>query len=275
MTPGLSYSIENCSHIKSQHNLSTLLNVVPGSSPEVIFVDIDLLHGCHGYKPNISDEEIKDELFDGTLHWVGGYADSNVNLMGESGDNKKYQRNYLRKLKQVDKQVGDLMKEMNNEDEYIVWSDHGSNYFAYEENTLQIPKNSPAKLQKIWKPTLLIKNESLKGVKTCSELVSTVDLYSIILKMKSLENEIKQENDANLPTILGGKNKRDFAITFSTSQRQSKSRESKEFYVIKRYSDMTGEVYQMDQLPNEETKNLIEHNKLNYRLIARTIRKYK
>ena len=182
----------------------------------------------------------------------------------------RYKRNYLRKLDEVDNQIKGIMDEITDSDEVILWSDHGSNYFNCSYSSELIPHDCPAKLDKIWKPTLLIKSEILKGLSSCDELVSTVDLYQIVLKLSGAKLTLPDDIDSNLPKILGGSRKRDVASTFSPSERKTKAESSKIFYLITRYTDNTIEIYKMDNLPNEETKSLKDHNRINYKQICKT-----
>ena len=267
LTPGITYSIENCSHNKTKENLSTLLSAVPGRKPDIYFIDIDLLHGCHGYRPDVSNEDIARPEYAGSLHWVGGYADSSENLMGKGSENERYKYNYLRKLDEVDKQVKGIMEHVSDQDEILLWSDHGSNYFEYIHSEDFVPIDCPAKLNKIWKPTLLIRSNLIKGIPFCNELVATVDLYQIILKLSNANSDINEDTDSNLPKILGGAKEREFARTFSPSERKTKQEDSKYFYLINRYKNQKGEVFKMDILPDENTRNLTDHNKLNYKQI--------
>ena len=51
--------------------------------------------------------------------------------MGKGSENERYKYNYLRKLDEVDKQVKGIMEHVSDQDEILLWSDHGSNYFEY------------------------------------------------------------------------------------------------------------------------------------------------
>lgn len=267
MTPGLTYSMEYCSHNKIKENLSTLFSAMPGHKPDICFIDIDLLHGCHGYRPDVSSEDIARPEYYGPLHWIGGYATSDENLIGNGSENEIYKQNYLRKLDEVDKQIEGIMDEVDDNDQVIIWSDHGSMYFEYSHRPEFVPNDSPAKINKIWKPTLLIKSDLLSGLRFCDELVSTVDLYQIILKLSDCNLGLDKNTDSILPRILGGEKERLVATTFSTSVRKIKSEISNRFYLINRYPDQKAEVYQMDTLPNHACTSLMDHNKKYYKKI--------
>ena len=147
------------------------------------------------------------------------------------------------------------MEEIDEKDEYIIWST--MDQFISEMKELAIStRRFSSKIGQNMETNTANQIKTLEGIQCCSDLVSTVDLYAIILKLTGLWNIAKQENDAILPQVLGGSKNRRKATTFSTSERRSKQHDSEKFYLITRDSDLTGKVYQMSKLPDSETTNL-------------------
>lgn len=223
---GIDMSIEASFQNEIIDNLDKLILSVIGSEPNLIFLDIDLLHGNHGYTPNSLRDPANNKVDQHAFDWTKGYASSKENLMSSYNNNDRLKLNYLRKMIKVDRCLGELYSKLSSDDSLLIFSDHGSNYYDFQNGnyTNDVPPDSPAKLKKIWKPTLLLKSPIIPttligGVS--NELVETTDLYSIILNLCGINAEdYSHIVDSQLPASLGGKKSRNIAITASTPYRQ-------------------------------------------------------
>ena len=223
---GIHSSIEASFQNEIIDNLDKLILSVIGSDPNLIFLDIDLLHGNDGYTPNSLRDPANNKVDQHAFDWTKGYASSKENLMSSYNNNDRLKINYLRKMVKVDRYLGQIYSKLSSDDSLLIFSDHGSNYYDFQNGnyTNDVPYDSPAKLKKIWKPTLLIKSPIIPttligGVS--DELVETTDLYSIILSLCGINAEdYSHIIDSQLPVSLGGKKSRNIAITASTPYRQ-------------------------------------------------------
>ena len=92
--------------------------------------------------------------------------------------------------------LGEILENIDEQDNITIFSDNGSqNHKSTKISPFQTPPNSSITVEKIWQPTLLVYSPNLgkKNVNGISkELVSTHDIYSIVLSMQGIsETTIK------------------------------------------------------------------------------------
>ena len=175
-------------------------------------------------------------------------------LLGTSKEPKKARDRYIEQLRTFDKALGEIMDKVGEKDNIILFSDHGSQTEGYQGiRRFDFRPNSPLTLEKVWKPTLLIKSNNLKeGLQyggSSSELVTHNDLYAIILGMHNIDHSCNAFSSSNLPTSLGGHHERKYAITSSFTHF---GRDNNHVEMLLRYGDDSGEYFSMptDSIPS-------------------------
>ena len=120
--------------------------------------------------------------------------------------------------------------------------------------------------ERIWKPTLLVyapTNPSFNGHQHSEELVSTSDLYSIILSLHGIAAE-NNNNQSILPKSLGGKVGREMATTFGLTVEANEEHPElslpNRFELVVRRAKNMGEIHQCPALPLIESNSLEELN---------------
>ena len=135
-------------------------------------------------------------------------------LLGIVNDAQNEVNKYLEKLKIIDYNLGILLNKMGENDSIILFSDNGSDVLAADPEVKQMnlqfnAEGSIVTFPKIMKHTLLVCDPSsvnnLSG-QTSKELVCTLDLYDIILKMSGIDPVRSEDNEhlPILPSTLGG-----------------------------------------------------------------------
>ena len=218
-----SYSIESCSFMSTVDNLKKLFTLLPPEKGNNCYlIDMDLMHGglFFANATEFAQNDDKDEL-----DWRYGYESSRENFMGLVSDDRRLKDNYLSKLMTFDRHLNDLLDVIPDDSNIILWSDHGWFYpFNAKNLPINIPQNSGAKIEKIWKPTLLVSTTSMASDELPSrsdELVSTTDLYSIVLSLCGAQIPT-QKNNSFLPPSLGGDYKRKISLTFGAAYDSTK-----------------------------------------------------
>ena len=254
-----SYSVENSSLLSSSCNLRNLFRLVPPESGNnCYFVDMDLMHG--GLFLPGSDIDLPRDLLADDLDWLDGYESSRQNFLGTVSTNARLKRNYLAKLLLFDRHLDDLLSLMPENSNIVLWSDHGSNFyphpFGHGLDEL-LPDDSGAKLEKIWKPALLVSSQgsfsSSRGASS-DELVSTSDLYSIVLHLCGI-NQKYHTGGSILPVSLGGGYSRSVALTFGVAYQKDSTGGKKtavrpeRWDLVARFSHSRGELFSTQNYP--------------------------
>ena len=218
---GISFGIDNCTIDLLSGSLKILSEAVENNY-DVCFIDIDTLHrGPLFFKRRDKDWSVNE------LDFLKPKQSKIDRLLGKV-DN--YQESLMREMSQlikVDEVLGQILDQINPEDNLILFSDNGSqNHKANFEFKLNLPYGTSATLEKIWQPTLLVSTSDSKYNDSMSsnELVSTSDLYSIILSLYD-QNTLRSESQDNsdryydsiVPPSLGGERERTACITFGAN----------------------------------------------------------
>ena len=213
LTHSIDLSIENPSPARTGENLDVINKIVGDSEVDTYFIDIDNLH-----KTDMFRREEGVNWYTNPLEWHKKSQGKYERLIGAYNDREVEIRRYLDKLIELDRILGTLLERINEIDNLILFSDHGSDLFPWEDkNPYERVEESILSPEKIWKPTLLVyapNNKNFSGHLVSDELVSTVDLYSIILNLHCINNQ-SDFRFSLLPQSLGGKQPRESAYTFS------------------------------------------------------------
>ena len=149
----------------------------------------------------------------------------------------------------------------------MIFSDHGTQYLPWIHES-PYPKDMDSTLspERIWKPTLLVyapSNKDFGGHLESEELVSTSDLYSIILSLHDINIEDEYEQSI-LPKSLGGKTNREIATTFGLTVEANEEHPElslpNRFELVVRRGKNNGEIHQCPALPLIESNSLQELN---------------
>lgn len=217
-------SIENYSSYNLQNLLDTVLNEVNNlnKNDNTIFIDLDTLH--QNLKPKIPRSAPSHTT---NLDWFKRNITKEERLSGDVYDDNEINK-YLDKLSLIDHNIGIIMEKKKESDSIILFSDNGSDVLVSNKNYDELNSKFHAvgtslTYPKIMKPTLLIDSPCLtSGVEgtISEELVSTLDLHSIILHVASKNNPIISSLDEHspiLPKSIGGDKERTKAFTFSVT----------------------------------------------------------
>mgnify|MGYP002007117096 CR=1 FL=1 len=202
----------------------------------VIFLDIDTLHRGPLFYKKAGVNWGVDEL-----DFIHKKQSKRNRLLGIRDTSFNEAARELSQLKKVDIVLQEILEQTDEQDTIILFSDNGSqNQPSTIPQTLNFIPGSSATIEKIWRPTLLVrsyKNTSEAG--TRNELVSTSDIFSIVLHACGLgANAVFEDRyiDSILPPSLGGKGIRKVAETFGIN--------TENLFIIewvKRYSHEHGE----------------------------------
>lgn len=262
LTHSLDVSFENCSIAEIPKHLNHLTKRGSESNIDTFFIDIDCMHRNdmfqrpHGQHWNVDHFEWTQETPDKYERLLGIYQDADIE-----------QRRYKDKLITADKILCSILEEANPEDNILVFSDHGTQYLPW---TLESPysrdMDSTLSPERIWKPTLLVyapTNSSFNGHQNSEELVSTSDLYNIILALHNIAIE-DSNNQSILPKSLGGKLGREMATTFGltveANQEHPELSLPNRFELVVRRGKNVGEIHKCPALPLIESNSLEELN---------------
>ena len=212
LTHSTDISFENCSIKQIPSHLESINKLVGESKVDTIFIDIDSLHR--------NDMFVRDDHQSWRVEpyeWTDDTPDKYERLLGIYADLDIEQRRYKDKIQMVDNILGELLNTCNPNDNIVIFSDHGTQYYPWKSDCpYEKPDDSTLSPERIWKPTLLVfapGHKNFNGPCVSQELVSTCDLYNIILELHGLQSD-PSLTDSQLPVALGGKEHRSSTTTF-------------------------------------------------------------
>ena len=183
----------------------------------VVFIDIDTLHrGPLFFKRKDVDWGVDE------LDFIHKKQSKQNRLLGIRDRSFNELARELSQLKKVDMILSAILEQSNEQDTIIVFSDNGSqNQPSTIPNVIDFIPDSSGTIEKIWRPTLLVRsNKYSSKAGTGNELVSTSDIFSIVLHEFGLESAVDFKNryiDSILPPSLGGVESRKVAETFGVN----------------------------------------------------------
>ena len=180
----------------------------------VLFIDIDTLHRGPLFYKKEGVNWIVDEL-----DFINKKQSKKNRLLGIRDTSFNETARELSQIKKVDLILEEILQQTTEQDTIILFSDNGSqNQHRTIPKTINFIPGSSATVEKIWRPTLLVRsNKHISKAGTQIELVSTSDIFSIILHSCGLHREADFKNgyiDSILPPSLGGRENRKVADTF-------------------------------------------------------------
>ena len=241
LTHSLDVSFENCSinNIVSHFDAISSMQEI-----DTFFIDIDCLHRDdlyfkpHGRCWNSAPSE-----------WVNDIPDKHERLLGVYEDLDRERRRYMDKMQIIDSILGDLLERIDENDNIVLFSDHGSQYFPWPTaEPYERHKDSTLSADRIWKPSLIVRAPSLKEFRRNSietELVCTSDIYNIVKALHGLNTV--SDLSCNLPLALGGSRPRRFATTLGLTVEANEERPElsmpKRFELVLRDGSNSGSIH--------------------------------
>lgn len=213
---GIDISIENSTIDLIPYHIETV-NKISENSIDAYFIDIDTLHRG----PFFFKEQHKNWHID-SMDWIEPKQTKEQRLLGIREDKAQARKREISQLIKVDEILGQILSKTREGDNIIIYSDNGSQNWAKDvDPPFSFPPNSSATLAKIWQPTLLVSSPILNSKETgksSDELVSTHDLYDIILgcfglPLNSDLNEPLPRHGI-IPVSLGGTISRTQCLSF-------------------------------------------------------------
>ena len=232
---GVNVSIENSTIDLIPHHLKQIREIFE-EDIDVIFIDIDTLHrGPLFYKKEGVNWGVDELDF---IHKKQSKENRLLGIRDKSFDELARE---LSQLKKVDMILKEVLEQTSEQDTIVLFSDNGSqNQPRTIPEAVQFVRDSSGTIEKIWRPTLLVRSNKLTEKSgTQLELVSTSDIFSIILHACNLESRVDFNDiylDSMLPPSLGGKETRKVAETFGLNTKNHLLIEW-----VKRYGHAQGE----------------------------------
>ena len=249
---GINISIENSTIDLIPYHLKQIKNQ-NDNDLSVIFIDIDTLHrGPLFYKDKATDWGVDE------INFIHRQQSKRNRLLGIRDTSFDELARELSQLKKVDMILHDILEQTTDEDNIILFSDNGSQNqpATIPSNIIEFVPESSGTIEKIWRPTLIVRsNKFSEKAGTLHELVSTSDIYSIVLHACGLETKVDSEDlhlDSILPTSLGGKEARKVAETFGLNTQNCLIVEW-----VKRYGNSRGD-YRAINMTGRSLKPIIE-----------------
>ncbi len=226
-------SFDNCSLEYVAQHFKDLNRIVGDANISTFFIDIDSLH-----KTDLYTRKNHIKYLSRSTDWIMGSTTREERLLGKAGVHQQIELNrYIDRLRSVDNTLTKILDSVSDNDNVIIFSDHGHHCLPWPEpNSYDIKTSSTMPPAKIWKPTLLVyapelltNSETIKS----KELVSSTDLFSIILRLNNIfDNDLCPYS--LLPLILGGSIERKVAHTFGvTKHAQPKKGQKNNIYPYK------------------------------------------
>jgi len=221
---GTDVSIENSTIDLIPHHIETI-DKTSEKNIDAYFIDIDTLHRG----PFFFKERHKDWLVD-SMDWIEPKQTKEQRLLGIREDKAQARQRELSQLIKVDEILGKILAKTRPEDNIIIYSDNGSQNWSQEINPpFSLPSNSSATFAKIWQPTLLVSCpvlNSQEGGKSSEELVSTHDLFNIIMGCFDISVDSSLNDSVPrygiMPVSLGGSTSRTQCLSFGMNVANNK-----------------------------------------------------
>ena len=246
LTHSLHYSFENVTTSNIISNLDYLISSTDQFCPSTIFIDIDCLHRedlTFPYKNKHSWTDYSEQL--------NNKGDSLDKLAGIVS-HEEFELNYYKdRLNLIENVISDMLYYMNPNDNIILFSDHGSSLFPVSQNAYKTYPGSTLKQEKIWNPSLFVyapNNPMFIGHQISDELVSTIDIYSIILSLNQIK-DAAGSTFSNLPLCLGGLNRRQAAYSFGMNVHHPNDNGCHSFELVERLGNLEGSISTFDIVP--------------------------
>jgi len=255
LTHSTHQTFENCSMDMIPLSLDYLLKATDNSRPATFFIDIDALH-----RRDYSLSQSSNVEHINYLDWLESAPSKLERLVGDCNDETLALKRYKHKLLKMEDILKKITSRMTDDDNLILFSDHGSGEIEISPAPYKKVKYSTLSAKKIWKPTLLVyapKLPSFKGHHISNELVSTVDLYSIILNINKIDDGIDYKYSI-LPPSLGGNNSRSAAYSFGESLYYDERGEALPiiFELIERFDNNHGSSHSQPFAPIESADSI-------------------
>ena len=213
LTHSLDITFENTSWSRLISNYDLINKLTGDANISTIYMDIDTLHGPERIiqYPSINWET-------SSLDLLKPKQSKEERLISKFKNKELEKLQYIDRMHIVDEILTSLLKSIEDEDNVVIFSDHGSDCFQFEgQKPFGKKPTSIQSFEKIWKPTLLVyapANSLFSGHYISDELVSSIDLHSIILKLHNIEPNNFSPYSI-LPKSLGGERERESAYTAS------------------------------------------------------------
>ena len=258
LTHSLDVSFENCSINNIINHFDAISSM---QEVDTFFIDIDCLHRDDLYfKPygrhwNSTPSE-----------WINDIPDKHERLLGVYEDLDRERRRYMDKMQVIDSILGDLLDRIDDNDNIVLFSDHGSQYFPWPSaEPYERHKDSTLSADRIWKPSLIVRAPTLKEFRHNSlesELVCTSDIFNIVKALNGLDTV--SDHSCNLPLALGGARQRKFASTLGLTVEANEERPElsmpKRFELVLRDGSNSGSIHyyplDMKNLEDDSCENL-------------------
>ena len=195
----MDYSLDASSH-RVGNALDLLKEALGPFDPDNIFIDIDTLHRGDLF-PITGAIQFETSPF----HWVSDISTKFERLTSQSKNWDLDLSRYKDKLKIVDANFGEIFNAADEEDNIIIFSDHGSHYIDIDCHPYEVDKDSTLTPKRIWKPSLLVKTSGQKSSSISDDLVSTIDIYAIIAFFNGYDIQHNDIHGPMLPKEFGGK----------------------------------------------------------------------
>ena len=241
LTHSLDVSFENCSINNIINHFDSIASM---QEIDAFFIDIDCLHRDDLYfKPH-------GKYWSSTpSEWVNDIPDKHERLLGVYEDLDRERRRYMDKMQVIDSILGHLLERIDENDNIVLFSDHGSQYFPWPTaEPYERHKDSTLSADRIWKPSLIVRAPSVKEFRQNSiedELVCTSDIYNIVKALHGLDTV--SDHSCNLPLALGGSRTRRFASTFGLTVEANEERPElsmpKRFELVLRDGSNSGSIH--------------------------------
>lgn len=227
---GFDYTIENspCSYFNA--DLDSLLKKIEQYDTRFLCVDIDHIHRMNPKSFLVNNQQ--PDAFE--LDFLEDSEDKFERLTGKVKNVSNANQRYLNQLRDIDVCLGELLRNLRDDDSIVLFSDHGSPLFGNEYETKFHPESTMV-LGKALFPTLLI-NSPLIQAGTNNDLISSTDIFAIIHALFGLK--IDSLVDASTPQSLGGIS-RSVVPTFGITLLNEKIGSARSFELILRYPDDT------------------------------------
>ena len=210
---GVDVSIENSTIDLIPYHLSQIKEQFD-EAVGVIFIDIDTLHRGPLFYKKDSVQWGVDEL-----DFIHRKQTKKNRLLGIRDPSFNELDRETSQLQKVDMILSNILEQTNQQDTIILFSDNGSQTQPRTiPRTIDFMPGSSGTIEKIWRPTLLVRSNNKHKITpgTQAELVSTSDVFSIILHACGLESKLDFKDryiDSILPPSLGGRVNRKVAET--------------------------------------------------------------
>ena len=222
----------------------------------VIFIDIDTLHRGPLFYKKDSVQWGVDEL-----DFIHRKQTKKNRLLGIRDLSFNELDRETSQLQKIDMILSNILEQTNQQDTIILFSDNGSQTQPRTiPRTIDFMPGSSGTIEKIWRPTLLVRSNNKHMIKpgTQAELVSTSDIFSIILHACGLESKLDFKDryiDSILPPSLGGRVNRKVAETFGINAENNLTIEW-----VKRYDHTNGNYGTINyhQLQGQPLKPILE-----------------